>query len=286
MEAITFENVEKRLGDFTLSIPKLAIKQGYITGFIGKNGAGKTTTIKGIMNLLNLDQGHIKILGKDSRKERAVLNQMIGYVGDKSGYMPEMSVETTKNMIAPFYKNWDESLFEKYIKLFGLHLHQKVGSLSQGQGKQMDLVMALAHRPKLIVLDEPTANLDPIVRNEILDILMEHMQNEEVSVFYSTHITTDLEKACDYIMMIQEGKILFSQDKESIEESYYLIKGSNKIVTDTLSQKLIGFKRNEFGFEGLTTNKKEIYALLGEEVVYDKANLEDIMVFLERGKRL
>lgn len=285
MNAITFEGVEKKQGDFTLSIPNLTIEEGYITGFIGKNGAGKTTTMKAVMNLLNIDHGAIKVLGKDWRTDRTKLNQEIGYVGDKNGYMPEVTIEITKSMIAPFYKNWDEALFKKYIKLFGLNIGQKIGELSQGQSKQVDLIMALSHRPKLILLDEPTANLDPIVRNEILDILMEHMQNEQVSVFYSTHITTDLEKACDYIIMIQQGKILFVEDKESIDEKYYVVKGPNKLLTEEIAKKLKGFRRNEFGFEGLTTDKKEIYYFLGQEALYDKANLEAIMVFLEREKR-
>lgn len=284
MNAITFNNVKKQLGNFTLDIPKLEIKQGYITGFVGQNGAGKTTTIKLLMGLLNTTQGQIEILGKPVDPSHYKLRDLIGYVGDPTGYTEETKLGHIKQMFSPFYSTWDEALYTKYIKHFNLDESKKVKELSQGQNKQFALTMALAHRPKLIVLDEPTANLDPVVRNYILSILMEHMQDEEVSVFYSTHITSDLEKASDYIAYIQDGKILFNQDKESLSERYQVVKGSRKILTPEFENSLIGCSKNSFGFEALTDNPRQTFELFGTEALYEKASIEDIMLYLERSK--
>lgn len=284
MNIIEFNQVKKQMGNFVLDIPKLEIKQGYITGFIGQNGAGKTTTIKLIMDLLNKDSGEIKVCGKSMTKNPHELKNIIGYVGEPSGYVEECSIKDIKNMMSPFYTNWDEALYSKYIKRFDLDINKKVKELSQGQNKQLALVMALARRPKLIVLDEPTANLDPIVRSYILSVLMEHMQDEEVSVFYSTHITTDLEKASDYIVYIQNGKIVFNESKEFIQENYYNVKGPKKILSEDKRSKLIGCEESKFNFEGLTNNYEEAHKLFGNEAIYERASIEEIMICMERGK--
>lgn len=284
MNAITLNNVLKERGNFTLHIPNLEIKQGYITGFIGENGAGKTTTIKLIMGLLHAQQGSIEVLDQPITQNNFKVRDLIGYVGDPTGYPSETKLKHVKAMFSPFYSNWDESLYQKYIKHFQLDENKAIKDLSQGQNKQFALSMALAHRPKLIILDEPTANLDPVVRNYILSVLMEHMQDEEVSVFYSTHITSDLEKASDYIVYIQDGKILFNTEKETLIESHRIVKGPRKLLTPELEKHLIGCSQNSFGFEALTADPKEAFELFGNEAIYEKASIEDIMIYLERGK--
>lgn len=282
MNVIEFNQVKKQMGHFTLDIPKLEIKQGFITGFIGQNGAGKTTTMKLMMSLLRPDQGTIKIFGKEISDEHYLLRDAMGYVGDPTGYIEDSKIKDIQAMYSPFYTNWDDSLFKKYMKRFDLDTNKKVKELSQGQNKQLALSMVLARRPKLILLDEPTANLDPIVRNYILEILMEHMQDEEVSVFYSTHITTDLDKASDYITYIQKGKILFNEEKNVLSEQYYMVKGPKKLLTDQVRHLLIGCTQNSFGFEALTSQKEKLYGMLGSEAIYEKAVIEDIMLALER----
>ncbi|MGL4797924.1 MAG: ABC transporter ATP-binding protein [Cellulosilyticaceae bacterium] len=283
MNAIVLEGIKKQQGNFVLDIPKLEIKQGYITGFIGQNGAGKTTTLKLIMDLIRPDKGRISVLGGDVTKDPAKVKSQIGYVGDPTGYVAESSLKDIEAMVSPFYKTWDKGLYDKYMKRFELDPNKKIKELSQGQNKQFALSMVLARRPKLIMLDEPTANLDPIVRNYILSVLLEHMQDEEVSVFYSTHITTDLEKASDYITYIHNGKILFNESKEVLEERYYIVKGPNRILGG-YGHELIGCKQNQFNFEGLTDNKQKAYSLFGSEAVYEKASIEEMMLFMERGK--
>ena len=268
MNAIEIRNLSKTLDGFTLSIDKLDIKKGFITGFIGPNGSGKTTTIKLIMNMLNKDNGTIKVLDREY---------------NISGYMKEAKLKDIKKNIALFYKNWDESLYKYYLNKFNIDENKIYKELSKGQQKKFELIMALCHHPKLIIMDEPTANLDPIVRNEFIEVLQEHIEKDGVTVFYSTHITSDLDKVGDYLVFIYNGKIILNGDKESILESHRIIRGSKDLLDDDTKKAFISYKESSFGFEGLTSNYKVAYEIFGEEVVYDKANLEDILMYYTRG---
>lgn len=283
MYVIEMEQVKKQLGDFHLDIPSLAIKEGYITGFIGQNGSGKTTTLKLIMDILKTDEGIIKVFGKDVRKWSKDIHEHVGFVAEPTGYMKEATLEQTRQMLAPFYKTWDDALFKRYVDAFQLDPHKKFKAFSQGQHKQAALIMALSHRPQLILLDEATANLDPIIRGQILDILMEHMQNEETSIFYSTHITSDLDKASDYVVMMQQGKIVLYEDKDTLNHQYRVIKGPKKALTPSLERQLIGIQQNAFGFEGLLKQSEQTNISLQGECICEKANIEDVMIFTQRG---
>ena len=282
MNVIEMEHVKKQLGKFSLDIPHLTIKEGYITGFIGQNGSGKTTTLKLIMNLLKADEGMIKVLGKDVRILSKQIHEQIGFVGEPTGYMLEATLEQTRQMLAPFYKTWDNTLFNRYVEAFHLDPFKRFKEFSQGQHKQAALIMALSHRPKLILLDEATANLDPIIRGQILDILMEHMQNEETSVFYSTHITSDLDKASDYVIMMKNGKIVLYEDKETLNHQYMIIRGPKKALNASLENQLIGIQRSTFGFEGLLKLPENKKPTFGGELICEKAKIEDIMIFTQR----
>ncbi|WP_290459871.1 ABC transporter ATP-binding protein [Romboutsia ilealis] len=283
MNAIEVRNLSKNLDGFTLSIDKLDIKKGFITGFIGPNGSGKTTTIKLIMNMLNRDNGTIKVFDKEYKIDDLSIKETIGYVGDISGYMKEVKLKDIKKNIALFYKNWDESLYKYYLNKFNIDENKIYKELSKGQQKKFELIMALCHHPKLIIMDEPTANLDPIVRNEFIEVLQEHIEKDGVTVFYSTHITSDLDKVGDYLVFIYNGKIILNGDKESILESHRIIRGSKDLLDDDTKKAFISYKESSFGFEGLTSNYKVAYEIFGEEVVYDKANLEDILMYYTRG---
>lgn len=280
MNAIVFKNVKKQLGDFVLDIPHLEIKKGYITGFVGENGAGKTTSIKLILGMLIPDSGKIEIDGLDVIAHGAEIKKKIGYVGDPTGYPAESKLKDIKRMYAPFYETWDESLFESYTKRFSLKLEAKYGQLSTGQKKQFALVMALAHKPSLIILDEPTSGLDPVVRQEILDVLMEHMQDEEVSVFYSTHITSDIEKAGDYLVYIKNGKIQINQPLNELLENYCIVSGPKNLFTQEIKKELLGYRESKFGVEGLVKSRALAEEIFGREVKYAASSIEDIMVFL------
>ena len=283
MNAIEIRNLKKNLDTFNLCIDNLDIKKGYITGFIGPNGSGKTTTIKLIMNMIFKDSGSIKIFGKEYKKNDINTKELIGYIGDVPGYLNESKLKDIKKSVSFFYKNWDESLYRGYIQKFKLDENKIYKKLSKGQQKKFELTMALSHHPKLIIMDEPTANLDPLVRNEFLDILQEHIETEEATVFYSTHITSDLDKVSDYLVFIYDGKIILSGDKDSILERHSMIRGGKNLLNNETKRALVAFNENSFGFEGLTSNVKHAYEIFGEEVVYDKVNLEDILMYYTRG---
>ncbi|CEK33540.1 MAG: ABC transporter ATP-binding protein [Paraclostridium sordellii] len=279
MNAIEIRDLSKRLNEFELNIDKLDIKKGYITGFVGPNGSGKTTTIKLIMNMLFKDSGSIKIFEKENDIESLYIKEIIGYVGETPGYMQDSKLKAIKKGISCFYKNWNENIYKRYIKQFKLDENKKYKELSKGQQKKFELVMELSHNPKLIIMDEPTANLDPLVRNEFLDILQEHIEKEDATVFYSTHITSDLDKVADYLVFIFEGKVILYGDKESILENHKIIRGNKELLDIETKKELISYNENSFGFEGLVKNIKSAYEVFGEEVIYDNANLEDILMY-------
>lgn len=283
MSAIEISNVTKTLNEFELNIENLNIEKGFITGFIGPNGSGKTTTIKLILNMIFKDSGSIKIFGKEYKSDDIDIKQMIGYVGDVSGYIPESKLKDIKKGISVFYKNWDEKVYQKYVEKFKLNENKRYKDLSKGQQKKFELVMALSHHPKIIIMDEPTANLDPLVRNEFLEILQEHIEKEEATVFYSTHITSDLDKVSDYLVFIYNGKIILKGERDIILDNHRIIRGNKNLIDNDTKKELVSFKENQFGFEGLTSNVKSAYEVFREEVVYDKANLEDILMYYTRG---
>ncbi|MFR2526645.1 MAG: ABC transporter ATP-binding protein [Clostridium paraputrificum] len=282
MKAIEFKGVKKRRGNFQLSIDDLLIESGYITGFIGPNGSGKTTTIKLIMNMLKMDSGIIKVFNNDIRDYFAYKSE-IGYVGDEAGFLDTVKVKNIKKYMSNFYEKWDEDLYKKYISKFRIDENKLYKDFSKGQKKQFELIIALSHHPKLIIMDEPTANLDPRVRSELLEMLQEHIEREEATVFYSTHIISDLEKTADYIVMIYEGKIILTGIKDELLEEHAIIRGKTELL-DMESEKILrGIKINRYGFEGMTSDKNKAFEIFGKEVVYDKATLEDILLFYTRG---
>ncbi|MGL4739193.1 MAG: ABC transporter ATP-binding protein [Sarcina sp.] len=282
MNIVEIKNLKKTLGEFKLDIKELNIPSGYITGFIGKNGSGKTTTIKLIMGLLFPDAGEIKIFDQRLLENEIEIKSKIGYIGVESGYPEHLELRSIKKMISRFYKSWDESLYDKYTEKFDLKPKKLYKDLSSGQKKQFDLCMALSHKPKLLIMDEPTANLDPVVRNEFLKILSEHLVNDDMSVFYSSHITSDLEKSADYINFIDEGKIFLSGVKDELLDKHKLIKAPKELLDENIKKYLMGINEYEFGFEALTTNYAEVHDILGDEAIYDNVSLEDLIIYYSK----
>ncbi len=226
----------------------LKLDRGYIMGFIGPNGSGKSTTIKLIMNLIKKDDGDIKIFGMDNIKHEKEVKERIGFVYDENYFYDHVNIETMKKIIAPFYKGWDDKIFYKYLKSFDLDPKKKIKNLSKGMKMKFSLALALSHNAELIIMDEPTAGLDPVFRREILDILYDLIQDENKSVFFSTHITTDLEKIADYITFINKGKLVFSQNKDEIMEKYTLVKGGLDFLNEETEKYFVGINKKFFWF--------------------------------------
>ncbi|WP_343348527.1 ABC transporter ATP-binding protein [Terrisporobacter petrolearius] len=285
MNAIEINNLRKDFDNFSLKIEDLKIPKGFVTGFIGPNGSGKTTTIKLILSMLKKDSGSVKLFNKEYEGDDLSLKENIGYVGEFNGYLQESKLSRIKKSLCLFYKNWDEKLYNRYINKFELDENKIYKELSKGQQKKFEIVMTLSHRPKIIIMDEPTANLDPLVRNEVLEMLQERIEEDNATVFFSTHITSDLDKIGDYLVFIYKGKIFLADDKDSILQNHIIVKGNNELLQKETKDTFISVNKNSFGFEGLVKNKEKAYELFGEEVVYDKPNLEDILTYYTRGNK-
>lgn len=276
-------NVSKTYQDFSLRNINLSLKPGYIMGFIGPNGAGKSTTIKLIMGLIKKDAGEIKIFGMDQSRHELAVKERIGFVYDENFFYEELTIEEMKNMVRAFYSKWDEALFQRYLKEFELPKNRRIKELSKGMKMKFSLAVALSHDADLLIMDEPTSGLDPLVRRELLEILQTFIQNEQKSVFFSTHITSDLEKIADYITIINHGQILLSTTKDELLDEYCLVKGSKELLNEINRKHLVAVKEHRFGFEALARNRRDFNRLYGGSVLIEKPSLEDIMFYTVHG---
>lgn len=279
---LEIENLSKKFKKFEVNNVSFNLEPGFIMGFIGPNGAGKSTTIKLLMNLLKKDSGSIKLFGKDNIDFEREVKDRIGFVYDENYFYEDLTIKQMKSIIAPFYSKWSEDTFNKYIIDFNLNPKMKIKSLSKGMKMKFSLSLALSHDADLIIMDEPTSGLDPIFRREILDILQDIIQDENKSVFFSTHITTDLEKIADYITFINDGEIVFSSPKDEILEEYRIVKGGNELLEKDTRAEFIGLKETSVGFEGLAKNPRHLKELFGNEALIERPTLEDIMFYTIR----
>lgn len=282
---LEIKNLKKDYKNFSIKNLSLSLDKGYVMGFIGPNGAGKSTTIKLIMNLIRKNSGEIKLFGLDNIKNEKEVKERIGFVYDENYYYEELTIDKMKKIIAPFYKNWSEDTFSRYLKDFDLDKKQKIKKLSKGMKMKFSLAAALSHKAELIIMDEPTGGLDPVFRREIIDILYSLIQDENKSIFFSTHITTDLDKIADFVTFINNGELVFSKEKDQIAESYSLVKGELELLNSENEKDFIGIKRNSFGFEAMTDKKQELIKKYRNKAIFEKASLEDIMFYTVKGEK-
>ncbi|WP_420973495.1 ABC transporter ATP-binding protein [Bacillus thuringiensis] len=280
---VELKNVSKTYKEFSLKNVSFNIKKGLVTGFIGANGAGKSTTIKLIMDLIGKDSGEITVFDEDYQKNQISIKERIGFVYDDNIFYEDMTINELKKFIAPAYTKWDENQFQLYIKRFELPINVKIKKMSKGMKMKASLAFALSHHAEFIIMDEPTSGLDPVFRREILDILYDLMVDQDKTIFFSTHITTDLDRIADYIVFIHNGEIEFEKDIHSISEEYAIIKGDTDLLTLDMKQNLIGIRETNIGFEALTNNVKQVRTQLGDEVLIEAATLEDIMYYTKKG---
>lgn len=279
---LEIKNVSKKFKDFNLNDVSFKLKSGYIMGFIGPNGAGKSTTIKLIMNLLKRDSGDIKVFGKDNIKHEVEIKERIGFVYDEVNFYEYLKIKEVKNIVAPFYKQWDDNKFKTLCFDFGLNEKKKIKELSKGMKMKFSLALALSHNADFIIMDEPTSGLDPVSRREVLGLFQDIIQDENKSILFSTHITSDLERIADYITFINKGKIIFSDSKDEVLDKHILIKGNRELLNNENRRLLLGIEENSFGFTGLINNKEKALNTFGDDVIIEKPTLEDIMVYTNR----
>lgn len=280
---IELQHIQKSFKGFQIKDLSINVKKGYVTGFIGGNGAGKSTTIKMIMNLLQQDSGTISIFGKSYKKHEKEIKERIGFVYDENIFYENITLNDMKRIIKPAYKNWDDKAFQQYIEQFELPLNKNMKTFSKGMKMKASLAIALAHHAELIIMDEPTSGLDPIFRRELLNILHELMQDEEKTIFFSTHITTDLDRIADYITFIHQGEHIFTKEFYKIEEDYAVVKGTLDLLDRETEQEFVSIRKTNSGFEALANEKHRIKTIFGDTVVVEKPTLEDIMYYTKKG---
>ena len=291
---IEIKNLSKKYDTFELKDINISIPQGSIVGLVGQNGAGKTTLIKSILEIIKKDTGNINLFnGKKIKNAKegaysAVLmdiknaKEEIGVILDQSFFPEILKVKDINEVMKNIYKNWDEVLFKKYLKEFNLAENKSLKELSTGMHKKLEIACALSHHPKLLILDEPTSGLDPIVRNEILDIFLEFVQDEQNSILLSSHITGDLENIADYIIFINNGEIVFNNDIEQLKNNYALIKCSDKEFKLIDSKDIIKYKHNKYDYEILVSDKSGMKKKY-KDLVIDNASIDDIMLLIVKG---
>jgi len=273
-------NVTKKYNNFTLDSVSISLPRGCIMGFIGENGAGKTTTIKLIVDLIKRDGGSISVLGKDNLKELKSIKENLGVVMEDSFFPDNLTAANINQIMKGIYRTWDEHKFKMLRDKFSLPSDKIVKEYSKGMKMKLSIATALSHDSKLLILDEATSGLDPIIRDEILDVFLEFIQDENNSVFMSSHIISDLEKICDYITFIHKGRIIFSRTKDELLESYGVLKCSEDDFRKIPSSAVQGFRKNHFGVEALVTKG----SVKGNWII-DRASIEDIMLFHISGSR-
>jgi len=272
--AFKITNLSKSYKDFKLDNVNIELPKGCIMGFIGENGSGKSTTIKLILDLIHRDSGNITVLGKDNKKELNLVKENIGVVMDECFFPENITAKDINLIMKNIYKTWDEKKFNNLLNYFTLPEKKIIKEYSRGMKMKLSIAVALSHDSKLLILDEATSGLDPIIRDEILDVFLEFIQDEEHSIFVSSHIISDLEKICDYITFIHKGKIIFSEAKDSLLESYGILKCSSDEFKNIDKSTIKGSRKNSFGIEALVLKNR----LKGKYII-DKASIEDIMLF-------
>ena len=275
--AIEIKDLVKQFDNFKLGPINLTIPKGTIVGYIGQNGAGKSTTIKLLLGLLNKDSGEIKILD-EINPSSVGLKDKLGIVFDDLLVPEEMTLIDIEKFCSRVYSKWNKNSFYKFKEKFNLPDKKIIKNYSRGMKMKLSMAVALSHNAELLILDEATSGLDPIVREEILDLLLDFMQDENHTILISSHILSDLEKVADYIAFINDGKILFMETKDELKENYGICTLSNEEVASIDEEAIVGRRIHSFGQELLV--KKN---LIPNSIIFQKPSIEDIMIYFVKG---
>lgn len=280
---VELRNVTKTFEDFAIRNVNLQVKRGFVTGFIGANGSGKSTTIKIMMNLLKPDEGEVQLFGLDYKTHEKAIKERIGFVYDGNVFFEGLNLKDIKRIVGPAYKRWDDSLFEQYVEQFELPLNKAIKTFSKGMQMKASLAIALSHHAELIIMDEPTAGLDPIFRRELLDLLREFMLDGSRTIFFSTHVTSDLDRIADYIAFIQRGELVFHQSMHDVAENFAIVKGGLDLLDRDTEKAFVHVHRSATGFEALTDDLEMVKRTFADKVTIERASLEDIMYYFKGG---
>jgi len=276
--AIEVKDLTKKYDGFTLDNVSFSVPRGSIMGFIGQNGAGKTTTIKAMLNVIKTDGGSINLLGKDWLEHEREVKEDIAVVFDEIPFHDNFTGVAISRMFKGIYANWNEETFFNYLERFQVPKKKKIGKLSKGMKMKFQIATALSHGAKLLIMDEATTGLDPIVRSEMLDVFREYLQDDENSILMSSHITSDLEKIADSVTFIDKGKILLSGNKDEILEYHGMLRCTKEQFQNIDKDLYVSARVSDFGVDALVMDRFEAKRNY-PDVLIEKTTLEEIMLF-------
>ncbi|PWM25494.1 MAG: ABC transporter [Oscillospiraceae bacterium] len=269
---------------FTLDHISFSLASGSIMGLIGDNGAGKTTTLKLILNLIRRDEGEVILFGQDNRSAEREIKQQIGVVFDECHFSDLLRPDDLDRIHAAIYRGWDSAYYRQLLDRFSLPLRGTIKSFSRGMKMKLSFCCAMAHHPRLLLLDEATGGLDPVARNELLDLLLGFIQDEDRSVLLSSHITSDLERICDTVGYLHAGKMAFCEEKDALLERMGILHCGEDQLSSLEPDACLRVRRHQFGCDVLIDGREALSRQHPDWVV-DRATLEDIMVFYAKGER-
>lgn len=274
--AVKIHNLTKQYDSkFQLNVD-LEIPKGMIIGLIGENGAGKTTLMKSMLDIIHPEQGTISF-------EKG--SEHVGVVLDQSFFPEVLTPMDIHHIMKDIYSTWDADMYFRYMKDFDLPLHKAIKTMSKGMRKKLEIATAFSHHPSLLILDEPTSGLDPVVRSEVLDLFLEFIQNENHTILFSTHITSDLEHIADYIIFLDDGKIILKENRDTLLEEYGVLKCSEKEWKTIDPKDYVTYKKGKYQYELLVTDQKRMKKKYPNMVV-DRISLEELMVLTIKGVKV
>ena len=283
---LILKNVNKKYekSNFAIKDISFSVPEGSIVGFIGENGAGKSTTMNCILNVIRRDSGTIEIFGREMTDEDIDIRENIGVVYDSNNFPEYLMAKQLADILGRIYSKWDDFCFEQFLRRFGLPESQKIKSYSRGMSMKLAIAVALSHDSKLLILDEATSGLDPIMRDEILDVLLEFVKQENHSILLSSHITSDLEKIADYIVFIHNGEIILNKTKDELIYEYGVIRCSENDFHNILSEDILSSMKKDYQIDVLIKNRKLIEKKY-KNLIVDSVSLDEIMLLLVKGER-
>ena len=283
---LILKNVNKKYekSNFAIKDISFSVPEGSIVGFIGENGAGKSTTMNCILNVIRRDSGTIEIFGREMTDEDIDIRENIGVVYDSNNFPEYLTARQLADILGRIYSKWDDFCFEQFLRRFGLPESQKIKSYSRGMSMKLAIAVALSHDSKLLILDEATSGLDPIMRDEILDVLLEFVKQENHSILLSSHITSDLEKIADYIVFIHKGEIILNKTKDELIYEYGVIRCSENDFHNILSEDILSSMKKDYQIDVLIKNRKLIEKKY-KNLIVDSVSLDEIMLLLVKGER-
>lgn len=282
--ALEITNLTKNYPDFKLDHISFSIPNGSIMGLIGENGAGKSTTIKAILNLINCESGTIKFWGKELSSDNKHIKEDIGVVFDSVPFLETLTAAKVEKISSLAYKQWDTSIYKNFLERFHLPENKEIKTFSKGMKTKLCIAVALSHHPKLLILDEATSGLDPVVRDDILDVFLDYVQDENHSILISSHITTDLEKIADNITFIHEGKLLFCKPKDELAYKYGIIRCDSSLFNLIDKSDILAYRKYEYQWDVLIADKENAKYKYKNAII-DDASIEDILLLFVKGEK-